>query len=123
MTAENVRKDGCPQRDSAEHEGHAQTRRPFDRVWKERGSAQSMILEKILEKDNLKSAFKRVKKDHGAPGVDGMTIEDALPFLREHQKEFTERIKRGKYQLRFLYLSKKGTVSRAEIFGRPGSRR
>ena len=97
MTAENVGKDGCPQRDSAEHEGYAEARRSFNRIWKERDSAQSMLLEMILEKDNLNSAFKRVKKNHGAPGVDGMTIEDALPYLREHQKEFIERIKSGKY--------------------------
>ena len=38
-----------------------------------------------------------MKKNHGAPGIDGMTVEDALPYLREHQKELTDRIYRGKY--------------------------
>ena len=30
-------------------------------------------------------------------GIDGMTIEEALPYLKEHQQEITDRIYRGKY--------------------------
>ena len=97
MTAENATSGGCPQRDSAEHEGYAEARRSFRRIWKERDSAHSDLLERILYKDNFNRAYKRVKKNHGAPGIDGMTVEDALPYLREHQKELTDRIYRGKY--------------------------
>lgn len=52
---------------------------------------------KILGKDNLNRAYKRVKANKGAPGVDGMTIEAALPWLKEHNYELTERIRKGKY--------------------------
>ena len=97
MTAEYAEGGGCPQRDSAEHEGYAEARRSFNRIWKERDSAQSDLLEKILYKDNFNRAYKRVKKNHGAPGIDGMTVEEALPYLRDHQKELTDRIYRGKY--------------------------
>ena len=34
----------------------------------------------------------------GAPGIDGMTIEDALPWLREHREELLESIPQGKYK-------------------------
>jgi len=97
MTAENAGKGGCPQRDSAEHEGYAEARRSFNRIWKERDSAQPELLERILHKDNLNRAFKRVKANKGAPGIDGMTIDAALPYLREHQQELIDRIYRGKY--------------------------
>ena len=97
MTAEYAEGGGCPQRDSAEHEGYAEARRSFNRIWKERDSAQPDLLEKILYKDNFNRAYKRVKKNHGAPGIDGMTVEDALLYLREHQKELTDQIYRGKY--------------------------
>ena len=38
--AENNDNIGCSQRDSAEHEGYAKARRSFNRIWKERDSAQ-----------------------------------------------------------------------------------
>ena len=89
--------DGCSQRDSAEHEGYAKVSRSFNRIWKERDSAQPKLLEAILYKDNFNRAYKRVKANKGKHGVDGMTVEEALPYLREHQKELTDRILRGKY--------------------------
>ena len=95
--AENIENNGCSQRDSAEHEGYAKARRSFNLIWKERGSAQPKLLEAILHKDNFNRAYKRVKANKGAPGVDGMTIEEALPYLKEHQQELTTRIYRGKY--------------------------
>ena len=69
----------------------------FNRIWKERDSAEPDLLGRILDKDNLNRAYKRVKANKGAPGVDGMTIEEALPWLRENNHELIERIRRGKY--------------------------
>ena len=89
--------NGFSQRDSAEHEGYAKVSRSFNRIWKERDSAQPKLLEAILYKDNFNRAYKRVKANKGKHGVDGMTVEEALPYLREHQKELTDRILRGKY--------------------------
>lgn len=96
MDAEN-KKESCLQKDSAEHEGYVRARRSFNRIWKERDSAQPELLEKILHKDNLNRAFKRVKANKGAPGIDGMTVEEAGDYLRKNQKELIERIRRGKY--------------------------
>ena len=94
---ENLGNNGCPQRDSAEHEGYAEVSRSFNRIWKERDSAQPKLLEAILYKDNFNRAYKRVKANKGAAGIDGMTVEEALPYLKEHQQELTDRIYRGKY--------------------------
>ena len=95
--AENIENNGCSQRDSAEHEGYAKASRSFNRIWKERDSAQPRLLETILHKDNLNRAYKRVKANKGAAGIDGMTVEEALPYLKEHQRELTDRIYKGKY--------------------------
>ena len=94
--AENM-DNGCSQRDSAEHKGYAKASRSFNQIWKERDSAQPKLLEAILYKDNFNRAYKRVKANKGAAGIDGMTVEEALPYLREHQQELTERIYKGKY--------------------------
>ena len=95
--AENIENNGCSQRDNAEHEGYVKASRSFNRIWKERDSAQPRLLEAILYKDNFNRAYKRVKENKGAPGIDGMTIEEALPYLKEHQRELTNYIYRGKY--------------------------
>jgi group II intron reverse transcriptase/maturase len=97
MGTENVSNDGCSQRDSAERKGYVRAHRSFNRIWKERDSAEPDILGRILDKDNLNRAYKRVKANKGAPGVDGMTIEDALPWLKEHQSELIAKIRSGHY--------------------------
>ena len=95
MDAEN--KESCLQKDSAEHEGYVRARRSFNRIWKERDSAQPELLEKILYKDNLNRAFKRVKANKGAPGVDGITVDEIGAYLRKNKQAIIGRIKRGKY--------------------------
>ena len=50
-----------------------------------------------MEKDNLNRAYKRVKANKGAPGIDGMTVEDALPWLKEHNHELVQKIRSGHY--------------------------
>ena len=95
MSAENT--ESCLQRDSAERKGYVRAHRSFNRIWKERDSAEPDILGKVLEKDNLNRAYKRVKANKGAPGIDGMTVEDALPWLKEHNHELIQRIRSGHY--------------------------
>ena len=89
--------DSCSQRDSAERKGYVRAHRSFNRIWKERDSAEPDILSRILDKDNLNRAHKRVKANKGAPGIDGMTIEASLLWLRENHKELVEKIRKGKY--------------------------
>ncbi len=81
MGAEN-KEESCLQRDSAERKGYVRAHRSFNQIWKERDSAEPDLLSGILDKDNLNRAYKRVKANKGAEGVDGMTIEEALPWLK-----------------------------------------
>ena len=39
------------------------------------------MLERILERRNLNNAYKRVKQNHGAGGVDGMSVEELGEYL------------------------------------------
>ncbi|MCR1838911.1 group II intron reverse transcriptase/maturase [Murimonas intestini] len=92
-----MKDNGCLQRDSAEHEGYAKAHRSFHSIWKERNSAQPELLEKILYKDNLNRAYKRVKANKGAPGIDGITVEEIGAYLKENQQTIIARIYKGKY--------------------------
>ena len=98
--AENAGNGGCPQRDSTECEGHAGAQSAVRPENGERAVRTPNLLERILSRDNLNNAYKRVKANKGAPGVDGMTVEEALPWLKEHGKELTESIQNGKYKPR-----------------------
>ena len=94
--AENVR--SCPQRDSTECEGYAGAQSAVQPGKEETAGRSQKLLEAILYRDNLNRAYKRVKANKGAPGVDGMTVEEALPWLKEHGKEMSEAIRSGKYK-------------------------
>ena len=96
--AEYGRNGGCPQRDSTECEGYVGAQSAIQPESEERAGRAPELLEKILDRDNLNRAYKRVKANKGAPGVDGMTVEAALPWLKEHGKELTESIRQGKYK-------------------------
>ena len=93
---EYTEKDGFLQRDSVEHEEYAEAYSAKSQKVEERDSAD--MLEKVLDRDNLNRAYKRVKANKGASGIDGMTVEEVLPWLKEHGKELTESIRSGKYK-------------------------
>jgi retron-type reverse transcriptase len=45
------------------------------------------MMERVLSRKNLNQAYLRVKRNKGAAGMDGMTVEEALPYLKEHGDE------------------------------------
>ena len=56
------------------------------------------LLEKILQTDNLNQAYKKVKSNKGASGVDGMNVEELFMFLRNNKKQLIEQLREGKYK-------------------------
>ncbi|MGP4042643.1 group II intron reverse transcriptase/maturase, partial [Gracilibacillus sp. D59] len=56
------------------------------------------LLDKILDEDNLNKSIKQVKRNKGAAGVDGMTIDDLEPHWNVHQREIVWQIRQRKYQ-------------------------
>lgn len=86
----------CLQRDNAEHEEYAGAQNVGSQEVGEQDGAG--LLERILDRDNLNRAYKRVKANKGAPGIDGMTVEATLPWLKEHREELLQSIREGKYK-------------------------
>ena len=56
------------------------------------------LLELILRKDNLNMAYKRVKSNKGSGGIDGMQVDELLPYLRENQETLIQELRDGKYK-------------------------
>ena len=56
------------------------------------------MLEMILSPINLNKAYKKVKSNKGSGGVDGLRVEDLLPYLREHKESMINSIIQGKYR-------------------------
>ena len=96
MLKAEYRKD-CLQRDGVEREEYAGVRSTNSRDGEEKDGAND-LLESILDRENLNQAYKQVNRNHGAPGVDGMTVEMALPWLKEHRDELLQSIKEGQYK-------------------------
>ena len=56
------------------------------------------LLEQILSRENMLSAWQRVKANKGAPGIDKMPIDDFMAYAREHWEEIRSSLFAGNYQ-------------------------
>ena len=56
------------------------------------------LMELILRKDNLNESYKKVKSNKGKGGIDGMQVDELLPYLKENQSEIIRKIREGKYK-------------------------
>lgn len=75
---------------------------------RKRGTSME-LLEKILSKQNLNSAYKQVYKNKGASGVDGVTVDELFSYIKEHKEEILWKIRNRKYKplpVRRVYIPK-----------------
>ena len=96
MKTEYADNGGFLHRDSVEHEEYAEAYSTESREVARKDGAD--LLERVLSRKNLNKAYKRVKANKGASGVDGMTVDEAIPWLKEHRDELLESIRNGKYK-------------------------
>ena len=55
------------------------------------------MMEQVLDRENLQRAWQRVKSNAGAPGVDGMSVEDLPAFARAHWPRIRSALEEGAY--------------------------
>jgi RNA-directed DNA polymerase len=92
---------GWPQKDSAEHERYAGAltdKRITENNSTNADSNENGLLEEILCDVNLNKAYKQVKRNKGAHGVDGMEVEYLLQHLKDNGEELRKSILDGKYR-------------------------
>lgn len=73
------------------------------------------LLAAVLSSDNLRTAWKRVKANKGAPGIDGVPIEDFPAYLRAHWGDIRGQLETGRYR--------PSAVRRVEIPKEDGAKR
>ena len=56
------------------------------------------LLKRIISRDNMNAAYFKVKSNRGAGGVDKMSVDELLPYLREHRLSLLQQIRDGKYK-------------------------
>ena len=56
------------------------------------------LMELVVERGNVIKALKRVRKNKGSPGIDGMRVEGLSDYLREHWSVIREQLLAGSYQ-------------------------
>ena len=64
----------------------------------ERPAVAGPSMEAVLERENLKEALARVKRNKGAAGVDGMTVGDLPTYLKEHWLTIRAQLLDGTYK-------------------------
>lgn len=96
-----LQSEGSLQKNSAEHEGYAGVHIPEKITEKDDTNAnrsKDRLLEKIVNRDNLNEAFKRVKANKGSHGIDEMGVDELRQYLKENGEALKQSILAGKYK-------------------------
>lgn len=56
------------------------------------------LMESILERENMRRALHRVRKNDGASGIDGMTVDELPRYLRRHWEMIKADLLAGRYK-------------------------
>jgi RNA-directed DNA polymerase len=61
------------------------------------GQPVVVTMEEVLSRGNMLAAYHRVLSNKGAPGVDGMTVDELMPMLRQRWEAIREELLSGTY--------------------------
>jgi len=59
---------------------------------------EESLLAQVLDRSNLVRALKQVKRNKGAAGVDGLTVEELPDYLKQHWPEIKSQLLSGHYR-------------------------
>lgn len=80
------------------------------------------LMEEICHRDNLNLAYKRVVKNAGTSGIDGMTVEDLLGWLKNNGQQLRTSLLAGEYQpqaVKGVEIPKNGGGKGTRLLGVP----
>jgi len=100
LPSDGNHKEGSLQKKSAEHEGYAGVHNP-ERITEnnitDADQSKEKLLELIVGRYNMNYAYKKVKSNKGAHGIDGMKVDELLQYLKETGVQLRKSILEGNY--------------------------
>ena len=98
QTQQKTSKEGCRQKVAVKPQKYAGALSPSPaQVDLPSREDPGELLEKTLERENMKRAYQRVKQNGGAPGVDGMTVTMLAEYLKTNWECIKEQLLQGTY--------------------------
>lgn len=67
-------------------------------AWDQQRALTRCLMDQVASSANLEQAYRRVKANKGAPGTDGMSVEDLKAWLAEHRDAFVRELVEGRYK-------------------------
>ncbi len=65
---------------------------------RKRSGSHALLMERVVARENAVAALQRVRRNKGSPGIDGRTVDDLTPWLREHWAAIREQLLAGSYR-------------------------
>ncbi len=96
-----LHKEDCPQMVAAEQREYVEVPASV-RIAENNGIIADLpsdsLLRRIISRDNMNEAYKKVKTNKGAGGVDKMRVDELLPYLSKHRTSLLQQIRDGRYK-------------------------
>ncbi|WP_019910325.1 group II intron reverse transcriptase/maturase [Paenibacillus sp. HW567] len=96
---QNISQESLRQREAVKPSGYAGAPSSSSaQIASSSRKAESNLLERMLEGDNLRLAYKRVVQNGGAPGVDNVTVANLQAYLKTHWETAKAELLAGTYR-------------------------
>lgn len=100
VESRQLHRDGYSHKNKVELEGNGKAQSislTSEKKQNDENAYNGMLLERILGRGNMNMAYKRVKKNKGSHGIDKLTIDELLEYLKEHGADLKQSILEGNY--------------------------
>lgn len=98
MSDRQLQLEGFEQKVGAELQEYAQASVCHETSENNTNRANVSLLEEILAPDNMNEAYRKVKANKGAGGIDKMGVAELGAYLKDHKVELLDKLERGKYK-------------------------
>ncbi len=101
LKGRKLHKEDCPQMVAAEQREYVEVPASV-RIAENNGIIADLpsdsLLRRIISRDNMNEAYKKVKTNKGAGGVDKMRVDELLPYLSKYRTSLLQQIRDGRYK-------------------------